>query len=81
MAWWVKNPTAGAQVTVEAGVQSLAWHSRLKKGSSFAATAVYVETIAGSQSPALELPYAMGVAKKKKKKKHSLSKGDTEKVS
>ena len=53
---------------MEAGVQSLAWHSRLKKGSSFAATAVYVETIAGSQSLALELPYAMGVAKKKKKK-------------
>ena len=53
---------------MEAGVQSLAWHSRLKKGSSFAATAVYVETIAGSQSLALELPYAMGVAKKKKKR-------------
>ena len=30
MAQWVKNPTAVAQVSTEAQVQSLAWHSGLK---------------------------------------------------
>ena len=30
MAKWVKNLTGAAQVTVEAGVRSLAWYSGLK---------------------------------------------------
>ena len=30
MAQWVKNLTAAAQVSAEAQVQSLAWHSGLK---------------------------------------------------
>ena len=30
VAQWIKNPTAVAQVTVEAGVHFLVWHSGLK---------------------------------------------------
>ena len=59
MAQWVKNLTVVAQVAVEVWVQSppVQW----VKGSSMATAAAWI------QSLTWELPYAMGVAIKRKK--------------
>ena len=59
-----QNMTAVAWVSAELWVQSLAWHSGLK-GSGVAAA------VAQIQSLAQELPCAVGVAIKKKKKERS----------
>ena len=56
MAQWVKNPTAAAQVAVEARILSPVWHSELKHCCSIVAAAAQI------QSLAQELPYAVGVA-------------------
>ena len=53
---WVKNPTAAAQVPVEVWVQSLAHFSGLK------------DTVTQTQFPAQQLPYAAGVAIRKKER-------------
>ena len=54
MAQWVKNPTGGAQVALEAWVPSLTQHSGLK------------DPVLPQKSLTQELPYALGVTKKKK---------------
>ena len=65
MAQWIKNPTAVAQVTAEVQVQSPA---QRVKGSSIATAMMQVTAMAQIQSLAWKLPYATGVAIKKKKK-------------
>ena len=55
VAQWVKNPTGGAQVVLEAWVPSLTQHSGLK------------DPVLPQKSLAQELPYALGVTIKKKK--------------
>lgn len=62
MVQWVKNPTVATWVAAQAQVLSPARH----KGSGIAVT--YVAGVAGTQSLARELPYAVGVAIIKKKK-------------
>ena len=66
VAQWVKNLTARPQVFMEAQVWSLAWASGLK---DMALRQMWYRcTCTQIQSLAQELPYAMGVAIKKKKK-------------
>ena len=64
---WVKNPTAVAQITVEVQVQSLAQHSGLSIQHCFSCDVGC--SFAQIQPLAQELPYAMGVAKKKKEER------------
>ena len=59
MAQWIRKPTAAAQATTEAWVQSLAQCSGLK-GSVLLQIQVTAE--AWIQSLAQEIPYAMGAA-------------------
>ena len=68
MPQWVKNPTAGAPVAMEAQVQFPAPHSGLKD-VAWLQLRHEVEAGAGIQSLACELPQAWGVAVIKKKKK------------
>ena len=71
MPQWVKNPTAGAPVAMEAQVQFPAPHSGLKD-VAWLQLRHEVEAGAGIQSLACELPQAWGVAVLKKKKKKIL---------
>ena len=66
MAQWVKNPTAVAQMTEEAEVQSPSQCSGIKDLLLLAAV-VYVVGTAWIQSLAQELPHATSTAIKKKK--------------
>ena len=68
MVQWVKNPIAGPQLIVTVG--SIPGLVRCVKRYGFdTAAVVQVATVAGIQSLAWELPYAVGAALKKKKKK------------
>ena len=62
---WVMDPTVVAQVAAEIQVSSPAWHSGIRSGAIAAvAQAAAVPPIG---SLAWGLPYATGVARKKKK--------------
>ena len=60
MAQWVKNLTGVALASAEVWVQSSAWNTGLR--------IIIVAAMAGIQSLAQELPYALGVAIKFKNK-------------
>ena len=61
MAQWVKNLTAAAWITGAVWVPSPAQHSSIP---GIAATASGVATVVHTQSPAEQLPYAVGPALK-----------------
>ena len=64
MTQWVKNPTAVVRVTTEPRVHSLT--CQCVKGSDVAAAVAQITAMAQVQSLALEIPYAVGAAIKKK---------------
>ena len=65
MAKWIKNPTSAARVAEEAW-GSLPSSVKWVKRSGMATAVAWVPAVAGIQSLAQKLPYAMGAAIKKK---------------